>query len=151
MGVFLLKRIRILCVGKASKSFCRDGCDEYLKRLKAFYDVSVTEIPEQPTRRRECEELCRRMTGRACVLLDIGGEQISSEGFARLVYDAHIASDELTFVIGGASGVEDSVRALCYKCISFGRVTYPHQIARLLLCEQLYRAATILKGIPYHK
>lgn len=146
-----MKKIRVLCVGKASKSFCRDGCAEYLKRLKPFYDVTVTEIPEQPTVRKEAEELTKRMAGRECVLLDIGGEPISSEGLARLVYDAHARSDELTFVIGGASGVDDSVRALCRRRISFGLVTYPHQIARLLLCEQLYRAATILNRIPYHK
>ncbi|MCM1367661.1 MAG: 23S rRNA (pseudouridine(1915)-N(3))-methyltransferase RlmH [Roseburia sp.] len=146
-----MKRIKILCVGKASKPFCRDGCAEYLKRLKGFYDVSVTEIPEQPTVAKECVELRRRMAGKLCVLMDIGGEQISSEGMARLVYDGHVRGDEITFVIGGASGVDDSVRASVWRRISFGCVTYPHQIARLLLCEQLYRAATILNRIPYHK
>ncbi len=146
-----MKKLRILCVGKASKSFCREGCAEYLKRLKPFYDVTVVEISEQPTVRKESEELVKRMAGHECVLLDIGGEPISSEGLARRVYDAHTRCDELTFVIGGASGVDDSVRALCRRRISFGLVTYPHQIARLLLCEQLYRAATILNRIPYHK
>ncbi len=146
-----MKKIRILCVGKASKSFCRDGCAEYLKRLKAFYDVSVVELAEQPTVRRESEELIKRMAGKDCVLLDIGGEMISSEGLARLVYDGHVRSDELTFVIGGASGVDNSVRALCRNRISFGAITYPHQLVRVVLCEQLYRAATILNRIPYHK
>ncbi len=146
-----MKKIRILCVGKASKAFCRDGCAEYLKRLKSFYDVTVTEIPEQPTVRRESEELTRRMAGHECVLLDIGGEMLSSENFSRLLYDAHSRFDEVTFVIGGANGVDGSVRALCRRRVSFGAVTYPHQIARLLLCEQLYRAATILNGLPYHK
>lgn len=145
-----MKRIKILCVGKASKSFCRDGCAEYLKRLKAFYDVTVAEIPEQPTLQRECDELLRRMTGQ-CVLLDIGGDCITSEELAGLVYDAHFRADELTFVIGGASGVDVRVRAAASRRISFGRVTYPHQLVRLLLCEQLYRAATILNKIPYHK
>lgn len=146
-----MKRLKILCVGKASKPFCRDGCAEYLKRLKGFYDVSVTEIPEQPTVAKECVELRRRMAGKLCVLMDIGGEQISSEGMARLVYDGHARADEIIFVIGGASGVDESVRASVWRRISFGCVTYPHQIARLLLSEQLYRAATILNRIPYHK
>lgn len=145
-----MKRIKILCVGKASKPFCRDGCAEYLKRLKGFYDVSVVEIPEQPTVRREGEELIKRMSG-ACVLLDIGGETVTSEGLSELVRDAHERADEIAFIIGGASGVDDAVRARCARRISFGRVTYPHQIARLLLCEQLYRAATIIRGLPYHK
>lgn len=146
-----MKKIKILCVGKASKPFCRDGCAEYLKRLKSFYDVSVTEIPEQPTVRKECELLVRHIACKPCVLLDISGEVISSEGFARLVYDGHTRADEIVFVIGGASGVDDGVRCSAWRRISFGGVTYPHQIARLLLCEQLYRAATILNRIPYHK
>ena len=146
-----MKKIKILCVGKASKPFCRDGCDEYIKRLKGFYDVSVVEIPEQPTVKKESDELTKRMAGGECVLLDIGGEPVTSEDFARLLYDIHVRRDEAVFVIGGASGVDDEVRKLCSKRISFGRVTYPHQIARLLLTEQLYRAATILNRIPYHK
>ncbi len=146
-----MKKIRILCVGKASKPFCRDGCNEYLKRLKSFYDVSVIEIPEQPTVKKECDELIRRMRESECVLLDIGGEAVSSEELAKLVASIHTRRDDITFVIGGASGVDDSVRAMCSRRISFGRVTYPHQIARLLLCEQLYRAATIINHIPYHK
>lgn len=145
-----MKRVRLLCVGKASKPFCRDGCVEYLKRLKGFYDTTVIEIPEQPSVKREGEELLKRMGG-TCVLLDIGGELVTSEGLAELVRSAHERADEVTFIIGGASGTDDAVRAKCARRISFGRVTYPHQIARLLLCEQLYRAATILRGLPYHK
>ncbi len=146
-----MKRLRLLCVGKASKPFCRDGCAEYLKRLKGFYDVSVIEISEQPTQRKECDELLRRISGGACVLMDIGGDPISSEELARLVRDEFERGDELTFAIGGASGVDDRVRDAAKRRISFGRVTYPHQLARLVLCEQLYRAATIIKGVPYHK
>ena len=110
----------------------------------------MIEIPEQPSFRREGEELLKRMGG-TCVLLDIGGELVTSEGLAKLVRSAHERADEVTFIIGGASGTDDAVRAKCARRISFGRVTYPHQIARLLLCEQLYRAATILRGLPYHK
>lgn len=138
-------------MGKLSKSFCRDGFDEYAKRLRPFYDLSVVEIPEQPTTKKECDELTKRMSGRECVLLDVGGELISSEQLADVLTEAHARTDELTFVIGGAAGVDDSVRSLCRKRISFGRVTYTHQIARLLLGEQLYRAATILNRVPYHK
>lgn len=145
-----MKKIKILCVGKASKQFCRDGCNEYLKRLSSFYDVTVVEIPEKPTVRREGEEILKRMSGE-CVLMDIGGEQLSSESFAKLVADAHVRGDTLTFIIGGAEGVDESVRAACKRRVAFGAVTYPHQIARLLLCEQLYRAATIINGLPYHK
>lgn len=145
-----MKRIKILCVGKASKPFCRDGCAEYLKRLKSFYDVIVTELSEQPTVKKECDELLKRMTG-ACALMDIGGEAVDSEGLAEFVKSELERADELTFVIGGASGVDERVRKAARKRISFGAVTYPHQIVRMLLLEQLYRAATIINHIPYHK
>ncbi len=151
VGVLLLKRIKIVCVGKASKPFCRDGCAEYLKRLKGFYDVTVAEIPEQPTVKKECDEILKRVTGGEFCLLDINGDDMPSEELARTLSKAHERTDEIAFVIGGAAGVDDRVRQAAKRRISFGRATYPHQIARLLLCEQLYRAATIIKGIPYHK
>lgn len=145
-----MKRIKIVCVGKLSKSFCRDGCAEYLKRLKSFYDVITVELAEQPTVKKECDEIAKRLSGYV-VLMDVGGATVSSEELAELVRTEHERHDEITFVIGGASGVDDRVRDLVQKRISFGRVTYPHQIARMLLCEQLYRAGTIIKGVPYHK
>ena len=146
-----MKRLRILCVGKASKPFCRDGCAEYVKRLKGYYDVTIAEIPEQPTVKKECDEILRRTADGAFFLLDINGDDMPSEELARIVKSEHERADELTFVIGGAAGVDERVRQAAKRRISFGRATYPHQIARLLLCEQLYRAATIIRGVPYHK
>ncbi len=145
-----MKKIKVLCVGKASKDFCRDGCNEYLKRLKGFYDVTVSEIPEQPTLKKECDELLRRMSW-CSVLMDVKGKAVSSEELADMVKTEHERGDELTFVIGGASGVDERVRAAAKHRVSFGAVTYPHQLVRVLLLEQLYRAATIINRIPYHK
>lgn len=145
-----MKRIKIVCVGKASKSFCRDGCDEYARRIKSFFDLTETEIPEQPAPKKECDEILKR-AGSGFFLLDIDGEQLSSEEFSRMIAAEHERADEIVFVIGGASGVDGRVRAAAKRRISFGRVTYPHQIARLLLFEQIYRAATIAKNLPYHK
>ncbi|MDE7164916.1 MAG: 23S rRNA (pseudouridine(1915)-N(3))-methyltransferase RlmH [Clostridiales bacterium] len=145
-----MKRIKLVCVGKNSKPFCRDGCDEYLKRLRSAYDVAVVEIPEQPTIKKECDEIVGRTEGYV-VLMDVGGDEVDSVGFADLLKREHEKRDVITFVIGGASGVDERVKQLANKRISFGRVTYPHQIARLLLCEQIYRASTIIKGVPYHK
>ena len=145
-----MKKIRIVCVGKASKPFIRTGCDEYLKRLKPFYEVTVVELPEAPSVKKECDEILRRAQN-GYVLLDVEGEQITSEGFAELLATEHEHSDRIDFVIGGASGVDGRVRSAAKRKISFGRVTYTHQLARLLLTEQLYRASTIIRGVPYHK
>lgn len=145
-----MKKIKIVCVGKASKPYYRDGCDEYIKRLRPFYDALVVELSEMPTVKKECDEILKRVVKRF-FLLDIGGEQLTSEAFSDLLKTTHERADEVVFVIGGASGVDDRVREAAARRISFGRATYPHQLARLILCEQLYRAATILHGIPYHK
>ncbi|MCH5154364.1 MAG: 23S rRNA (pseudouridine(1915)-N(3))-methyltransferase RlmH [Clostridiales bacterium] len=144
-----MKKIKIVCVGKL-KPFCSLGCDEYLKRLKSSYDITVCEIPEQPTNKKECDEILKKVAG-FVVLMDVKGEQVSSEQFASLIRAEHEKRDEITFVIGGAEGVDQRVREKADRKISFGAVTYPHQIARLLLCEQIYRASTIIRGVPYHK
>ena len=83
-----------MCVGKASKPFCRDGCAEYLKRLKGFYDVTVAEIPEQPTVKKECDEILKRVTGGEFCLLDINGDDMPSEELARTLSKAHERTDE---------------------------------------------------------
>ena len=145
-----MKKIKLVCVGKNSKPFSRDGCDEYLKRLKSVYDATVVEILEQPTIKKECDEIVKRTEG-YIVLMDVGGDEVDSIGFADMLRREHEKHDVITFVIGGASGVDERVRQSANRRISFGRVTYPHQIARLLLCEQIYRASTIIKGVPYHK
>ena len=112
--------------------------------------MTVSEIPEQPTLKKECDELLRRMSG-CSVLMDVKGKAVSSEELADMVKTEHERGDELTFVIGGASGVDERVRAAAKHRVSFGAVTYPHQLVRVLLLEQLYRAATIINRIPYHK
>lgn len=145
-----MKRVKIVCVGRLSKPFCRDGCDEYVKRLRSAYDLTVCEIAEQPTVKKECDEILKR-AGDVFVLMDVNGDSPDSEEFAQLLKKEHERRDEIVFVIGGASGVDERVRAAASKRISFGRLTYPHQLARLLLCEQLYRAHTIIKNVPYHK
>ena len=83
--------------------------------------------------------------------MDINGEQPASVEFADMLKKEHERHDEIVFVIGGAEGVDERVRAAAKRRISFGRVTYTHQLARLLLYEQLYRASTIIKGVSYHK
>lgn len=145
-----MKRLRLVCVGKPGKPFERDGIAEYVKRLGAFYDFCTVELDEQPTLKKECDLILKKL-GQFNVLLDVGGELLSSEQFADMIRCEHERRDEITFVIGGAAGVDERVRAACQKRISLGRMTYTHRLARLLVCEQLYRAGTIIRGVPYHK
>ena len=150
-----MKKINIVCVGKIKEKFISDGIAEYLKRTSRFAAVSVVELPDHATDKAECvrkesDEILPKLKGYV-VALDIGGTQKSSEEIALTLDRAFVTSPEVTFVIGGSCGYDDRVRAKADERLSFGRATFPHQLMRLMLCEQIYRAFTITAGMPYHK
>ena len=148
-----MKKATILCVGKIKEKYFTDGIAEYAKRLGRFCDFSVVEIPDEAGDtevKKESDALLAKLRGYV-VLLDIGGKELSSPEFAEVIDRAYLTAPEITFVIGGSRGVDDRVRAKADIRVSFGRVTYPHQLMRLILSEQIYRAFNILAGTPYHK
>jgi 23S rRNA (pseudouridine1915-N3)-methyltransferase len=141
-------KIRVICVGKPA-SFTRDWLGEYEKRLATYAKVEWIELKES-TQAQEAKEILAKIKDGAVVLLDINGKQLSSEQFADWLRKETMQRD-ITFVIGGAYGVIEDVRKRANLRISLGPMTFPHQLARLVLTEQLYRAFTIMKGEPYHK
>ena len=154
--------ITVVCVGKLKEKFWVDACAEYLKRLKPYAQVIVKEIPDvDPAKaggiagslEREGAAILSAIPDRAHVLLlAIKGKQRSSEDFsARIVQLEKKKKSDLAFVIGGSDGVNDAVRARANETLSFGAITLPHNLARVLLLEQLYRAFKISRGEPYHK
>jgi 23S rRNA (pseudouridine1915-N3)-methyltransferase len=157
-------RLMIGAVGRLKAGPERELCERYLGRLDAvgrsvaLGPVSVAEIEESRARRaedRKAEEGTRLLglAGTAAlVLLDEGGTSLSSAEFAgRLGRWRDEGTPALAFLIGGADGHGGAVRERAGLVLSFGRLTFPHQIVRILLAEQLYRAATILAGHPYHR
>ena len=154
--------ITIICVGKLKEKFWTDACNEYLKRLRPYAQVEVREVPDiDPARaggvagslEREGEEILAALPQRAHVfLLAIQGKQRSSEDFsAHLDELALCGESNVAFVIGGSNGVNNAVRTRANETFSFGRITLPHNLARVVLLEQLYRAFKISRGEPYHK
>ena len=157
--------IEILCVGKMSSEWFAGGLDEYVKRLGAYDRVLVTEIPEHRITRdtaqaraeaveKEGEQLLKRLeaSGRALkVALCIEGKQLSSEQLAELVQSAKRDHSRIVFVIGGSAGLDPRVKQACDLRFSMGPMTFPHQMARMILAEQLYRAESINNGSKYHK
>jgi len=155
----------VLAVGRLKAGPERELCDRYLERarkigpklgLKGF---GVEEIPEGRGARAaermaaEATELAARLaTGDRLVSLDAGGDMIDSAGFAAsLAKDATASVPRCIFVIGGPDGLGRTLLDRSHRTLSFGRMTWPHQVVRILLAEQLYRAATILTGHPYHR
>lgn len=152
----------IVCVGKLKERFWSQACDEYLKRLGAYAKVEVREVADvdparaggvDAARRREGAAICAAIPERShAILLAIEGKQRSSEEFsARLDELALGGKSDIAFVIGGSDGVSDEVRARANEILSFGRITLPHNLARVVLLEQVYRACKISRGEPYHK
>lgn len=155
-------KITVLCVGKLKERFWREACDEYLKRLGPYVHIGVREVADRDpaafggddaARNREAEDLlkCLRPNDHV-VLLAIEGKQRSSEDFSRLLDGYAMTSvDSIVFIIGSSTGVAPSVERRANETLSFGPITLPHNLARVVLLEQVYRAFRISRGEPYHK
>lgn len=157
--------IQILCVGKLKEQWWRDACAEYAKRLAAFCKFRIDEVDEArvPERasaaqidealREEGRRLLDRIPGgsRAAALC-IEGRELSSPALAAWMESAAVSgSSSLTFIIGGSWGLSPEVKQRCSSRISMSPMTFPHQLARVMLCEQIYRACQINAGGKYHK
>lgn len=141
-----LSRCRIIAIGKVRKSWVQDGVELYLKRLPG---LSVTELRDS-TRTKEADAIRQILRpDELPVLLMEQGKTLSSTEFASRLES--LGSERLAFVIGGADGLTDDLKASARWQLSLSPMTFPHELARLLLLEQLYRAQAILQGSPYHR
>ena len=151
-------KIRVVAVGGIKENFYREAIEEYKKRLGKWAKVEIEEVPESseiadPAKKREAEgeAILRRLKGKA-ILLDVKGRRISSEGLSEIISRSALSGDsEITFVIGGSNGVSGKVKQAASEILSFGDITLPHQLFRVVLLEQIYRAMSIIAGTPYHK
>lgn len=149
-----MKKVTLICVGRIKEQYLRDGIEEYSKRLSRFACFNIVELKDFATPdavKRESDEILAALPDGYKILLDIGGKAISSPELARIMDKAYISAPEVTFVIGGSEGVDERVRQACDFRLSFGSVTFPHQLMRLMVTEQIYRAFCISCGTPYHK
>ncbi len=150
-------KIDLLCVGKLSQPFLRDGAAEYAGRLHRYTTLRCVEIKEargdgRAMRDQESERLLARVPEKAfLVALDEQGQSFRSEQLARFLEEHMLrGTAELVFLIGGAYGFSDLVRERADLLLSLSSLTLTHQMARLLLLEQLYRGFTIVRNEPYH-
>lgn len=145
-------KVTVIAVGKLKERFWRDACAEYAKRLGGYCKLSVVELPDSNMQQEGVlvqEALPEKAT---VVVLDIKGKPTSSEALARMIEDYTVEGvSHLVFVIGGSDGLTDDVKARADLRMSFGPLTLPHNLARVVLLEQIYRAFKIIKREPYHK
>ncbi|MBK8976968.1 MAG: 23S rRNA (pseudouridine(1915)-N(3))-methyltransferase RlmH [Planctomycetes bacterium] len=141
-------KITVLAVGHLKEAHWRSAQREYLERLRHYASITVREVEDDGA-------LCAAVPERArVVLLDERGSDLDSAAWAeRIVGEAELrhGAQPLVFVIGGPDGLPAGLRARAWQTVAFGRATLPHRLARIVLLEQIYRAFTILRGLPYHR
>ena len=158
-------QIDIICVGKVKEQYLRDAIAEYSKRLGRYCKLNILEVADEKTpehasegverqiKAKEGERIAKHIKPGAYVIaLAIDGQQVTSEGFARKIDQLGIQGvSHIQFVIGGAIGMDDAIlRQANYK-LSFSKMTFPHQLMRVILLEQIYRGYRIMNREPYHK
>lgn len=158
-------QIDIICVGKVKEQYLRDAIAEYSKRLSRYCKLNILEVADEKTpehasegverqiKAKEGERIAKHIKPGAYVIaLAIDGQQVTSEGFARKIDQLGIQGvSHIQFVIGGSIGMDDAIlRQANYK-LSFSKMTFPHQLMRVILLEQVYRAYKINAHEPYHK
>lgn len=154
----LVMKINIVCVGKIKERFFTDAINEYLKRISRFAEMKIIEVDEaskisnlDQKSKQEGEKLLQKSTG-VIVALDGGGKGLSSTEIADYMHKKEVQGESvITFIIGGSNGLSKEVLSKADLILSFGKITFPHQLFRVVLVEQIYRALTIIEGLPYHK
>ena len=145
-----MQKVNVVCVGKIKESFYREAVAEYAKRLSRFVTFNVREIAEGKNLEEEGREILRAAKG-YIIALCIEGKKLSSESLAAELKKQYDRGAEVTFIIGSSCGLSDEVKNAADFRLSFSDMTFPHQLMRVILCEQIYRAYMINSGSEYHK
>lgn len=145
-----MQKIYFVVVGKIKESFYREAVAEYVKRLSRFAKVEIKELPEGANPEAEADEILRAVKGYV-IALAVEGEKLSSEKLAKKMQALTDCGKEISFVIGSSCGLSDRVKSAADYLLSFSDMTFPHQLMRVILSEQIYRAFMINVGSTYHK
>lgn len=156
--------INIICAGKIKEKYFTDAVNEYAKRLSRFVKLNIIEVPDEKipenasekemetVKNKEGERILSKLPPSSFIVtLCIEGKELSSVDLARKIADISMTSSSISFIIGGSLGLSDEVKARSQLRLSFGRMTLPHQLMRVVLAEQLYRAFKINNNESYHK
>ena len=158
-------KITVLCVGKIKESFYRQAIEEYAKRLSKYCKLEIIEVADEKTpdkasealetqiKEKEADRILEKIKEDAYVFtLEIKGKRYTSEGFADCIRKTTLqGKSHLIFIIGGSLGLHEKVLKRSNQAISFSDMTFPHQLMRVILTEQIYRAFRIINVEPYHK
>ena len=157
-----MMKINVVCIGSIKEKYYSDAISEYLKRLSKFYNIEIIELKEEKMpknysnadieniKTKESLAMEKVMKGYV-IILDERGEQFSSVKMAEKLSKIMLSNSTISFVIGGSWGLSEDIKKKANMLLSFSKFTFPHQLMRVVLLEQLYRQTTILNNIPYAK
>lgn len=149
-------KVKIVCVGNLKEDYLKNAVAEYEKRLKKFCKLEIIELKQgksdnENAKKEEYADIAKHLEGYV-VTMAIEGKQQSSEDFAKHLNEVGVQGNStITFVIGGSFGVDERIKQQSQILFSFSKMTFPHQLFRVMLLEQLYRAFNIQANTPYHK
>lgn len=156
--------IQIICVGKLKENYLRSASFEYCKRLSRYCKLDILELPDvkipdrlnenlsNEIKAKECDNIIRHIKKDSYVIaLDLKGKQLTSEDFSSHLEEIAMSSSHVTFIIGGSLGLTNNLLNWCNEIICFSKMTFPHQLIRLFLLEQVFRAFKISHGETYHR
>ena len=150
--------IKIICVGKIKEDFFKKAILEYQKRISKYTKLEIIECKDydigniDSIKKMECEEILKRINDKEYVItLEIEGKNLDSIEFSKLIDNTLAINSNITFIIGGSYGLDDEVKKRSNYKLSFSKMTFPHQLFRIILLEQIYRSFKIINNESYHK
>lgn len=150
--------IKIICLGKIKEQFFKDAEAEYVKRITKYSKIDLIELPDekdtniQQCLKKESENILKHLKEKDnIIILDINGTQKTSEEFSKMINEELTNNSNITFIIGSSNGLDEKIKKLTNKKISFSKMTFPHQMFRVILLEQIYRGFKIITNESYHK
>lgn len=150
--------IKIITVGSIKEKYLKDAIEEYQKRLKKYTDLEIIEIkdegllPAKQAMEKEAEKITKHINEKEYIItLEIEGKELTSEELSKKIEDIMIINSNITFIIGGSYGIDKSIKDKAKYHLSFSKMTFPHQLFRVLLLEQIYRSFKIMNNESYHK
>ncbi len=155
--------INVICIGKIKEDFFKKAIIEYSKRLSKFCKLNIIELPDEKLpdklnpslisiiKEKECDNIIKHLPKNTYTIsLDLKGKEYSSENFAEKIDNLTLNTSSITFIIGGSLGLTDDILKISSEKICFSKMTFPHQLIRIFLLEQIFRAFKIINGENYH-
>ena len=156
--------IDIVCIGKLKENYLKDACDEYSKRLSKYCNLNIIELSDEKIpdklsdklsddiKQKECTKILSHVRKDSYIIaLDLKGKQYKSEDFSIKIDNISLTNSYITFIIGGSLGLTQDLLSKCNELVCFSKMTFPHQLIRIFLLEQIFRAFKISNNETYHK